>query len=361
MRSRKGVGKGRVSQWWVILAVVVMFLGSPAGTLKAVTVSFIAERDQTRLAAERAFAEAERLADQKNVDAIRQAIAKYAEAARLYHTLGERGKVAECVLKVGVLYLLLGNVYSDLGEKQKALEYYTQALAIIALWGIGPGKPRRSTTSARCTTISARSRRRWSTTLRRWPSIRAVGDRAREAATLNNIGKVYFDLGEKQKALEYFTQALALRRVVGDRAGEATTLNNIGKVYSDLGEKQKALEYYTQALASTISYYTQGWIARGGSGRGSHDAQQHRRGVRRSRREAEGAGVLHSSLALVAPWGIGPEKPRRSTISARCTSISARSGRRVRRWQVLTNITQALGPRIAPWGIGPGNSGRSST
>jgi len=209
MRSQKGVGKGRVSQWWVILAVVVMFLGSPAGTLKAVTVSFIAERDQTRLAAERAFAEAERLADQKNVDAIRQAIAKYAEAARLYHTLGERGKVAECVLKVGVLYLRLGNVYSDLGEKQKALEYYTQALALR----------------------------------------RVVGDRAGEATTLNNIGWVYSDLGEKQKALEYYTQALAIFRAVGNRAGEATTLYNIGAVYSDLGEKQKALEYYTQALA----------------------------------------------------------------------------------------------------------------
>jgi tetratricopeptide (TPR) repeat protein len=209
MRSRKGVGKGRVSQWWVILAVVVMFLGSPAGTLKAVTVSFIAERDQTRLAAERAFAEAERLADQKNVDSIRQAIAKYAEAARLYHTLGERGKVAVCVLMVGVLYFRLGNVYSDLGEKQKALEYYTQALAII----------------------------------------RAVGDRAMEATTLNNIGWVYSDLGEKQKALEYYTQALAISQALGDRAGEATTLNNIGKVHDDLGEKRKALEYYTQAQA----------------------------------------------------------------------------------------------------------------
>jgi tetratricopeptide (TPR) repeat protein len=262
MRSRKGVGKGRVSQWWVILAVVVMFLGSPAGTLKAVTVSFIAERDQTRLAAERAFAEAERLADQKNVDAIRQAIAKYAEAARLYHTLGERGKVAECVLKVGVLYLLLGNVYSDLGEKQKALEYYTQALAIIRAVGDRAGEATRSTTSAWCTTISARSRRRWSTTLRRWPS------------------SVPWGIGQ----------------------GEATTLNNIGAVYSDLGEKQKALEYFTQALAL---------VAPWGIGPGKPDAQQYRQGVLRSRREAEGAGVLHSGAGhLSAPWGIGPRKPR---------------------------------------------------
>jgi CHAT domain-containing protein/Tfp pilus assembly protein PilF len=80
------------------------------------------------------------------------------------------------------------------------------------------------------------------------PIYRAVGDRAGEADTLNNIGIVYDDLGEKQKALDYFNQALPISRAVGDRAGQAGALNNIGRVYSDLGEKQKALDYYIQAL-----------------------------------------------------------------------------------------------------------------
>ncbi|MBD2205124.1 CHAT domain-containing protein [Calothrix sp. FACHB-1219] len=80
------------------------------------------------------------------------------------------------------------------------------------------------------------------------PLIRAVGDRGGEATTLNNIGKVYADLGENQKALESYNNALPLRRAVGDRGGEATTLNNIGGVYADLGEKHKALEFYNNAL-----------------------------------------------------------------------------------------------------------------
>jgi CHAT domain-containing protein/Tfp pilus assembly protein PilF len=80
------------------------------------------------------------------------------------------------------------------------------------------------------------------------PLERAVGDRSGEAATLNNIGLAYDALGEKQKALDYYDQALPLRSAVGDRSGEATTLNNIGLVYSTLGEKQKALDYYDQAL-----------------------------------------------------------------------------------------------------------------
>jgi len=80
------------------------------------------------------------------------------------------------------------------------------------------------------------------------PIRREVGDRTGEAAILNNIGAVYDKLGERQQALEFFEQALPIFREVGDRAGEASTLHNIGLVYSNLGEHQQALEFYGQAL-----------------------------------------------------------------------------------------------------------------
>jgi CHAT domain-containing protein len=80
------------------------------------------------------------------------------------------------------------------------------------------------------------------------PLSRAVGDRAQEAITLVNIGRIYAEIGEKHKALDYYNQALPLMRAVGDRASEAKTLSIIGLVYDDLGEKQKALDYYTQSL-----------------------------------------------------------------------------------------------------------------
>jgi CHAT domain-containing protein/Tfp pilus assembly protein PilF len=80
------------------------------------------------------------------------------------------------------------------------------------------------------------------------PLHRAIDNKKGEATTLNNIGLVYSDLGEKQKALEFYNRALPLRRAAGDRGGEATTLNNIGSVYDALGEKQKSLEFYNRAL-----------------------------------------------------------------------------------------------------------------
>ena len=80
------------------------------------------------------------------------------------------------------------------------------------------------------------------------PILRAMGDHHVEAITINNIGFVYESLGERMKALEYFNQALPILRVVGDRRVEAVTLNNIGLVYFSLGERQKALEYFNRSL-----------------------------------------------------------------------------------------------------------------
>jgi CHAT domain-containing protein/Tfp pilus assembly protein PilF len=77
---------------------------------------------------------------------------------------------------------------------------------------------------------------------------RELGNRADEASTLFNMGSAYGDLGEKQKALEHYDQALKLEREAGDREGEAATLSNMGLVYDDLGELEKALEFYNQAL-----------------------------------------------------------------------------------------------------------------
>lgn len=77
----------------------------------------------------------------------------------------------------------------------------------------------------------------------------SIDSKIDQALVLNNIGRIQDDLGEKQKALNSYTQALLLIRLVGDKEGEAVTLNNIAGLYFTLGEKQKALDNYSQALS----------------------------------------------------------------------------------------------------------------
>ncbi|AFZ16379.1 hypothetical protein Mic7113_0460 [Allocoleopsis franciscana PCC 7113] len=81
-----------------------------------------------------------------------------------------------------------------------------------------------------------------------FPLFQAGGNTGMEATTLIAIGSVYDDLGEKQKALEFYNQALPLFQAVEDRRMEASTLNNMGLVYDSLGKKQEALGFYNQAL-----------------------------------------------------------------------------------------------------------------
>lgn len=52
-----------------------------------------------------------------------------------------------------------------------------------------------------------------------------------KALICSYLGFVYNALGDKQKALDYYEQALTLMRAVGDKYGEATTLHNIGMIY----------------------------------------------------------------------------------------------------------------------------------
>jgi tetratricopeptide (TPR) repeat protein len=68
------------------------------------------------------------------------------------------------------------------------------------------------------------------------------GDAKTEAATLNQIGNLLFNFGDKQKALDSFNQALPLFRATGDSADEAYTLVFMGNTHFALGEPQKALD-----------------------------------------------------------------------------------------------------------------------
>ena len=77
---------------------------------------------------------------------------------------------------------------------------------------------------------------------------REIDDRADEGVILNNIGQLFSDQQEPDKAADYFTQALQVDRALGNRLAEGTVLSNIGSIYSDKGQSDKALTQFQQAL-----------------------------------------------------------------------------------------------------------------
>ena len=70
------------------------------------------------------------------------------------------------------------------------------------------------------------------------------------AITYRNIGLVYFDCGKYSKAMKYYLKALEIQqKIYGDNHIEtASSYNNIGSVYRELGKNSIAIEYYNKAL-----------------------------------------------------------------------------------------------------------------
>ena len=56
---------------------------------------------------------------------------------------------------------------------------------------------------------------------------REVKDRAGEANTLTNLGVAYEDLSQYAKSVDFYQQALLIQQKLGDQAGEAHTLKSI--------------------------------------------------------------------------------------------------------------------------------------
>src|SRR5262249_42925218 len=60
------------------------------------------------------------------------------------------------------------------------------------------------------------------------PVLREVKAESLAVSALNNVGRVYDLLGEPDQALDRYREARERMRALGDRAGEARTLNYIG-------------------------------------------------------------------------------------------------------------------------------------
>ena len=76
----------------------------------------------------------------------------------------------------------------------------------------------------------------------------AIGDKKGLASSINNMGAIYTDQGESEKALNCYKRSLKIREEIGDKNGMAASFNNIGAIYAEKKENTLAIEYYTRSL-----------------------------------------------------------------------------------------------------------------
>lgn len=133
-------------------------------------------------------------------DARRKALKKAEEVLQFRESLGS-GLVI-------IISIQASQVYTAIGEKQKALAILEQALSLS----------------------------------------RAEGHHDGQAMILEPLGNYYLIGGDKLKAIDYYNQAIENWRLAGDRLPEAVSLNFAAQIYLDLGEREKALNYLHRSL-----------------------------------------------------------------------------------------------------------------
>ncbi|MCW3084783.1 MAG: hypothetical protein JWP12_2149 [Bacteroidetes bacterium] len=76
----------------------------------------------------------------------------------------------------------------------------------------------------------------------------AGGNKWQLASTLNNVGLIYKNLNQYDQALEYYNRSMKIKEEVGNKKGVGNSLHNIAMVYKLKGDYEKSLEYYSKAL-----------------------------------------------------------------------------------------------------------------
>jgi CHAT domain-containing protein len=145
---------------------------------------------------------------------------------RAAHTLGERGAHAAR----SYVRALLGNVYAEMGDLDRARSLYDEALALRPRekggdTGTGTG------TDTGSDTASERNQS------------------VEEGDLLGNLGSMHFLLGNNEEAVAHFERARAIFEKHGDGEGVANALFGIGRVRKLQGGYRTALEIHGKALA----------------------------------------------------------------------------------------------------------------
>ncbi len=76
------------------------------------------------------------------------------------------------------------------------------------------------------------------------------GNQTRRAAILLEIGLTFRRISETEAARESLEEALCLYREIGDRRGEGNALGNLGLAVADLGQFERAFEYFEDSSSS---------------------------------------------------------------------------------------------------------------
>jgi CHAT domain-containing protein len=199
-----------------------------------------APEDDTRVAAERGFIEANKMRSQIERQSIQASVKKFLEVLELWRKLRDmRGEA--------LTLIYLGEAHHKLGDNQATIDYHNQALNLYKNLGDRYGEAMAASFLGGDYLLSDREKVLYHLN-QALELYRAIGNDLWAAHTLGNIAACYNMLGEKQKQIYYLNQSLVCYRKAGSRLGEGSVLTQLGRAYILIGENSKGVECLNEAF-----------------------------------------------------------------------------------------------------------------
>lgn len=172
------------------------------------------------------------------------------QARALYQQLGDRAGEGHSVM-------VMGRLYEWMGVHKQALAHYQEAEEIFQE---GPRNPSVEYTHQLGWGSALNNVERYVEAVVHYQAAldlaRQLGSEPYIARCLNNVGVTLQRQGETETSLELYLEARDLFLRLNDRYGLSVNLSNIGEIYLDLGEVQKALAALEESrrIAETINF-----------------------------------------------------------------------------------------------------------
>ncbi len=171
----------------------------------------------------------------------------YEQALVIYESIRSANSIAGTLTNIGYVWAIKE-------DYDKALNYYEQAMSLRHLHEDKRGKAGTLNNIGSIWSMREDYDKALNYYEQALPLRREANDKWGEATVLTNIGKTLGQLGDTPKAIETLTEAIRLRQIVHDKRGESVTWHHLAKIYEMMGDKPKGLEAVEKALLITYSH-----------------------------------------------------------------------------------------------------------
>ncbi len=184
----------------------------------------------------------------RNIKRFSDAIDSYKEAYEVAKEIGDFNNE-------GTLLFKIANVYYDINDLNKALEYAIKSANIFIVNNIELDKAKAYNFIGYVHMVLKNNDLAEEYYEKAYNLYLKGNDLVGLSMALNNLGVMYSTNKNNQKAIEFYSKSLVYAKQQNDDDAISTAMNNIGMIYVEMGEIEKGLKYYFESQEYSVKLF----------------------------------------------------------------------------------------------------------